>query len=326
MWFFVSVISLDDTLFILSLPRSGSTFTHCIFESDDNSASIALYEHLSAGSKTMSTEGRKAFAHMIVDPVTDDKIGFNQIHAMTSVTKAEEEIFFMEMCCHTIIYSQCMPRLEDYRVNVFERDYTWMYEDLLYEMKMHCMEFPLKENQHLCMKCVSHFVNPFPMFNVLGTKAHGRFLFIHRNPLTQLKSVITGMKLIHGQFSHDVGFDDDEWLNENIIKINIIVLKNVIKARDEWIKEDPTRAKRICDVGFKEIVKDPVNTVKRIYEYFGIEFKEGFEKKIMEITDEKHPQKGVGVKKTTDEAIKFNEEDVLKRYQFYYDRFGQYLN
>jgi len=291
-------IEIKDPIFVIALPRSGSTFTHYILDADPNGDSIAMYEHISPGSKTMSEAGRKEHANLVVNPLSNDFESTNAAHALQDITKPEEEIFFMEMLNHTLLYSCSIPRLELYRMNEFERDFDWVYNNIIYEMKMHAMEHPLKPNQHLCMKCVSHFASPYPLFNVIGNKTHAKFLWLHRDPIDQLKSEITFLKLIRDGYNHEEGVKDARLYNECIIRMNIVCLKNTIKARDDWIKEDPEHAKQICDVSFKEMIKSPVETTKKIYDFFGLKFEEGYDKKVLEICDEKNPQKGFGRKKT----------------------------
>ncbi|ELP86461.1 hypothetical protein EIN_032120 [Entamoeba invadens IP1] len=314
-------ITIKNPLFIVALPRSGSTFTHAVLSQDPNANCIALYEHLSPGSKTMCREGRLAFANKIVNPVINEKDQFNKVHALDDVKKAEEEIFFMEMLGHTLIYSSCLPRLEQYRENIFKRSYQFMYDAMIEEFKMHIMDLGMTEKQHLCLKAVSHFLNPGDFLDMVR-KTEGRVVWIHREPIAELKSVITGYFRIRGNFPDDLGFDDVKWLNENVIRMNTLCLKNSIAARDAWVKEDPKREKQIYDLAFSSMTKDPIGETKKIYEYFGMEYTPEFEQNIKNMV---HPQESFGKIVSDDDKIVFDKEDVRKRYMFYYERFKEYL-
>nr|BAN38880.1 hypothetical protein, conserved [Entamoeba histolytica] len=320
-------IVIKNPIFITSLPRSGSTYLHNLIVNDPRASGIRFYEHICPGSKTMESESRKNVLRDMLKLFESSHTEMNTVHNLDSFMNYEEELFFMEMLGQCFIISSAIPRLEQFRVNQFKRDYHYVYETLIDEFKMHLEEFPLKgEDGFLCLKAVNHFATMVPMLDVLGKDEYNaRFIWIHREPVEQLKSFIPLLIATKGRFEYDLGKDDIEWLNKFAVKINEIVLKNSIAARDAWVAQDPSRAKRIFDVGFVEAVTKPKETVQKIYDYFGIEMTPEAEKQLEFIIKEGDPQRKHGRKLHDDKLYFFNDEDIRKKYQFYYDRFGQYM-
>ena len=319
-------IAIKKPLFIQSLPRSGSTYLHTLLSSDPKSSAIAMYEHFMPGSKTMSSEARIGLAKKTLGQVQNESKELNSVHNMDSVYNKEEETFFLELIGQCYLMSSALPRLEQLREHQCTRDFHLIYEALKDELKMHIMEFPLKEDGYLCLKSITHFSSMIPFFDVFGHEdVDARIVWIHREPVEQIKSFIILLIQTKGRFEHDLGADDIEWLNKEALKINELCLRNSIAARDAWIKEKPERAKRIYDVSFKDAVTQPKETVKKIYEYFGMDYTEEMDKCLQQTIEEGDPQRKHGRKKHDESLYTFNEDEVREQFKFYYDRFKEYL-
>ncbi|BFU21903.1 sulfotransferase, putative [Entamoeba histolytica HM-1:IMSS-B] len=320
-------IEIKNPMFIVSLPRSGSTYLHNLLSTDPRASGIRFWEHLFPGSKTMKREARRQMITDILNQVHEESKELNKVHNLDSVDHLEEEAFFMEMIGQCFIMTGALPRLEQYRVHLYELDFHYVYEALMDELKMHLVEFPLKgDDCYLCLKGVNHFATMAPMLDVCGRKEYNaRFIWIHREPIEQIKSMVILMNVAKGRFEHDLGKDDMVWLNENVIKVNEIILRNSIAARDEYIRQDPTRAKQFFDVGFTEAVTKPKETVKKIYDYFGIEITPEAEKQLELTIKEGDPQRKHGRKPHDESLYHFDEDKIREQYKFYYERFGQYM-
>ena len=322
-------IQIDKPVYIISLPRSGSTFTFSLFQSDPNGKTIAMYEHVAPGMKTMNIEGRKAIANEITTSITDDEeLKFNEIHSLDDVSVPEEEMFFNEMLGLSMVFTMCLPRFEQYRESVLKRDYDWVYEGILNEMKLNRIEHPFTSpNDYFLMKCATHFLTPQPFFNIqCQDKFNPRIIWIHREPIGNIKSAILLYRNIRGRYKNDVGMDDIQWVNDNTITFHEIMLKNAIFAREQWINENPERKKFIYDVGFKQIIEHPYETMKQIYEYFEMEWTNQLDENIKKLLGDDYHTKSKTKRKPEYEAFYlFNPDDVRKRFQFYYDKFSDYL-
>ncbi|KAL7714234.1 Sulfotransferase [Entamoeba marina] len=140
-------IQIKKPLFVLSLPRSGSTYVHTLLASDPKASAIRFYEHMQPGSHTMNSDSRKKLVSDVMNQVHNDANAseLNIIHNMDDVMRFEEEMFFMEMLGQCFMMTCGLPRLEKYRSHLFDYDFHYVYDALLDEFKMHIEEFPLKK-------------------------------------------------------------------------------------------------------------------------------------------------------------------------------------
>ena len=187
-------IQIKHPMYIVSMPRSGSTFAHRVLSSSPNAQTIAIYEHFAPGSKTMAIEGRFGIVQQICNDLTDLEGGkdLNQIHAIESIKVAEEELFFNEMLGLSMVFPCSLPRFEQYREHMFTRNYDYVYQGILDEMKMHAVEYPFtNEKDYFCMKCVTHFMTIEPFLNIqCKDELEPRIVWLHREPVGNLKSAI----------------------------------------------------------------------------------------------------------------------------------------
>ncbi|ELP90461.1 hypothetical protein EIN_017600 [Entamoeba invadens IP1] len=324
----LSKVELKRPLFITSLPRSGSTFLHNLIANDPRANAIQLFEHICPGSHTMAHDARIKIIQDLLDQFHKNSLeDFDAVHNTDSPLNYEEEAFFMEMLGQCFVMSSSIPRIEQYREHLYNADFHYVYEALIDEIKMHLVEYPItRKDGFVCLKAVNHFASMAPMLDVLGDeKYEANFVWIHREPIEQLKSFIVLMVGLQGRFEHDLGRNDIEWINKSAVTINEIVLKNIIATRDEWIKRDPKRADKIIDVGFKELTTHPKETVQKIYKKFGIDYNEEIDKALTATIEDKDPQRTHGRKKHMEHIYLFDEEEIRNKFKFYYDRFSEYL-
>ena len=319
-------IQIKNPMYIVNLPRAGSTWTHRILCNDPKSHPMFIYEFFSSGSKTMTEEGRIAFSQAIVGQIKADAEEMDKIHYVASMKVPEEEIFFLEILALAFLFACGMPRWEQYRENLFKRDWTPVYEALIYSMKMSSIERPLADNGHFLFKCVAHFAAPIPFFNIMcSDEISPRIVWIHREPIGELSSCFYLIKNVRARYPRDIGLDDNKWLIDNIAKINEICLKNAVEARKKWIAEKPERAKQIIDIGFREMIDHPIETTKKIYNYFGMEYTEEFEKGILDTVTNKDPQGQHGRKQKDDKDFTLDVDAIREQYKWYYEEFKEYL-
>ncbi|EMD46668.1 sulfotransferase, putative [Entamoeba histolytica KU27] len=316
--------SMLPTLFVVALPRSGSTFTHTLLSADPQAETMCLYEHLSPGGKTMIDPSRRAFGNQIIATVQKNSEGLNGVHAFVNAERPEEELFFLEQMGHSYLFPNSVPRLEVYRKSMFERDFHFAYEYLKDHLKMHQLEFNVDQSKHYVMKGVSHFVSFAPMLDVFGKlEDKNYFIWIHREPVDELKSDAILEHETQGWYENDIGLDDKQWICDNLVEANLLNLKNAIAIRESWIKENPKRAERIIDIGFKEVISDPIGVMKRIYQKVGMEFTREVETKINEAIVNDIQKK---FSKKVDQSLwLFNEAEIREKFKWYYEKFGQYM-
>ena len=225
----------------------------------------------------------------------------------------------MEILACTYLFGSAIPRWEQYRENAFTRNWDDVYHAILDEMKMSAIEDGMKDNQFFLMKCVQHFMTPIPFFKIMcQDKFEPRIVWIHREPVDEFKSCFYLLLNTRARYKGDIGEEDMKWLQETILEMNDISLRNAIYIREHWIAENPERKKYIIDMAFKEMITDPIAASKKIYDYFGMEWTDEIEREMKDTVENKHPQKNHG-KKAHDESVYRFNEDENKTINLYYN-------
>lgn len=134
----------------------------------------------------------------------------------------------------------------------------------------------------------------------------------HRDPNKLIPSICSLMASFRIIFKKDVDMAD---VGMEFFKDWADMLDRCIKARDA---SDPAR---FFDVQYQDILKDPVGTVQKIYEYFGYSFTDQFKKGMLEWLA-KNPQHKYGVHKYSLEEYGLNKEEMNQRFAAYRDRFS----
>ena len=88
----------------------------------------------------------------------------------------------------------------------------------------------------------------------------------HRDPIKSMSSTTSILGTIAWMRS-DRPFDSDSWNELMEAEGNAARLEAVMRERDAGV----IPSERICDVLYKDIVGDPIGTVRRVYECFGME-------------------------------------------------------
>ena len=322
----IDSIKIKNPLYIVALPRSGTTFTHTSLACDPKARTILYYQHFSSGSKTMSLEGRKAFGQAITGSVIDNAKEINAVHNIDNLMVPEEELFFMEMLSCTYVFGTTIPRWEQYRESAFTRNWDDVYYAVLDHMRMTAIEYPMTDDMHFLLKSVNHFMSPIQFFRIMcSDEIEPRIVWMHREPIAEIKSCFYLFLNARGRYPNEKGENDMKWLQEKIIEMNCICLKNALYCRRKWIEEKPERQNQIFDCYFKDMIDHPDEIAEKIYKKWGMEITDDIKKEMLKTKDENHPQKQHGRKVTNNDDFFFDEEKVKEMFKFYYDEFKEYL-
>ncbi|ELP93495.1 hypothetical protein EIN_060100 [Entamoeba invadens IP1] len=312
----ISTIELKKPLFIIGLPRSGTTFLHHLLACGENARTVALYQQFFPGDKTMDEKHRKQFCGTIVDFLNENSDDLETTHGF-KVNEPEEDYFVMEMLGCSFAQACAIPRYEEYRKQIFKRDWQYIYDILRDVLKIDILENKISEDQYLCLKNVQHICF---MKNLLQTFPDGQFVWVHRDPFTNFKSCLHLYKQAQLQCPKDVGMNDKEWLNNSVLYMTKLALQNAIAARDSWVNEKPERASQFYDVSFKKFTKNPFDAIKDIHQHFGLPFgektKENLEKEL-----KSDPKKAHGSSTLEDGLMTVTEKQVRDELKFYNERF-----
>ena len=322
----IEAVPIKNPMYIINLPRSGSTFTHRVLANDPTAKVVRMYQHVSAGSQTMNLEARKKITELIIGQIQDDGKDMNKVHNLDNVNAPEEELFFMEILACSYLFGSAMPRWEQYRESAFTRNWDDVYYAVLDDMRMSAIEDKMTEKQHFLMKSVNHFMTPIPFFKIMcQDKFEPRIVWIHREPVDEFKSCFYLLLNTRARYKGDIGEEDMKWLQETILEMNEISLRNAIYIREHWIAENPERKKYIIDMAFKEMITDPIAASKKIYDYFGMEVTDEMVEGIKETVEKKDPQGKHRRKVKKDDEFFISDEQIRDKFKWYYEKFSEYL-
>ena len=320
----LDAVKIKNPVFIFNFPRCGSTFLYRLLSSHPKAHWLRSYEHMMPGSTTMSLASRKAFATKVLNAFTvggNDE--FKKIHHI-SCDEPEEEALFFELYGQALFQGYCLPRCDRVRRLLCETDLTNFYEAFVDEIRMHVLDEPMGDGEFLVFKSPNHLMSTYNFFKTIQAHCENpRFVWIHRETTRKLKSIIPMVALIRKRFAGDYGLDDYEALNRNVIDMIDAESRNSIAAREAWLAENPDNRKMLLDVSFTELTRNPEETVRKIYEYFGMEWSDDVRAALEKtLNDPSTQKKAEGVKLP---IVPFDEEAVQRRFKYYHDYFREYV-
>ncbi len=251
---------IRQPVFIIGMPRTGTTILHDILAADpDNKAPMtweAMFPSPPPEAATFATDPRIA-ACAATFPSVDLQIpAFKAMHPMGAELSQECVTMMGETMCTPLFHNQ-------FRVPTYQ---DWV--DLEADWK-HVYDFHIQQLQHL------QFRNPGTRW-VLKTGAHmwglehllrtypdARLVFTHRDPVKTMTSYASLTALVRSMGSDEVdAFEIAEDWTRRIKR----VLEHAIGVRDA---ETPPGA-LFYDMRFEDFIADPFAEITRIYEAFDL--------------------------------------------------------
>ena len=164
----------------------------------------------------------------------------------------------------------------------------------------------LKSPQHL-----------FDLPALLEAYPGAMLVWTHRDPaltFSSLSSFIAGFLAAFG------GDKDKAAIGRDVVETWIAGMNRALQAR-----QDPAIEGRIIDLAHKDVVADPMGTVQKIYDRFGLTFSNEHRSRISRFLTENPAAKRMGKHKHSPEQYGIDINEVRSRMDDYYDRFGDLL-
>ncbi|MBX6387765.1 MAG: sulfotransferase [Frankia sp.] len=139
-----------------------------------------------------------------------------------------------------------------------------------------------------------------------------RFVMTHRDPG---KSVPSYASIVSAILPPAAGERDLKRLGREISVHLREGMENAIAARDR-LGED-----RFLDIHHRELVSDPMGTIRRVYEFLGLELTEAVEKSLAD-WQQANRSGAHGQHRYTAEQFGLNADQIREEYAFYIERFG----
>jgi hypothetical protein len=245
--------------FITGMPRSGSTFLHDLLAQDPNNRVPLTWEVMfplpSPKCEGIDSDPRIRKAENRLKWLLWTKPSVVKAHPIGARLPQE--------CVAIMSYSfQSDEFLCTFRIPSYE---SWLRTcDLIPAYGFH-RRF-LQHLQWFCpgerwvLKAPDH-VHSLP--SLLEVYPDARIVFLHRDPVKVLGSVASLTKLLLGAFGNHI---DDRQVGADEARILSDKAAKMMEFQDRY----PSFDERIINIRYQDLIRDPITTVRRIYERFGV--------------------------------------------------------
>ena len=244
---------IREPLFIVGLPRSGTTLLHTLLAADPEHRVPLTWEVMTPSPPTGDHEQRRIQrATQSCNYLNWLAPTFRHVHAVGAELPQEcvglMTPSFMSDQFDTMYY------VPSYRAWFFRQDLLPAYEyhrRFLQHLQFH------RSARRWVLKAPTHM---FALPTLLSVYPDALFVQTHRAPLEAMASVSSLITILRRVFSDAVD--------------PLVVCRDAVQywsqTLDTFLQErDRLAHKRICDLDFLEIRRDPIAAVRRIYKHFG---------------------------------------------------------
>ncbi len=296
---------IRQPLFIVGLPRSGTTLLHMLLAADPEHRAPLTWEVMTPSPPTRDGEKRRIQRAMqSCNCLNWLAPTFRQVHAVGAELPQE----CVGLMTPTFMSDQfdTMYYVPSYRAWFFRQDLLPAYQ------------YHRRFLQHLQVRqCAPRWVlkaptHMFALPTLLSVYPDALFVQTHRAPLDAMASVSSLITILRRVFSDAVD--------------PLIVCREAIQywseTLDRFLQERDRLAEyRVCDVNYVEIRSDPIAAVGRIYEHFGWLLSQKTEQR-MRLLLASQPQEQYGRHRYNLSGFGIREAEGAAAFTAYCDRFG----
>jgi hypothetical protein len=249
----ISRQQIKEPLFIVGLPRSGTTLLHTLLACDPNHRAPLTWEVMQPSPP--SHDGRRQRARRAAI-----NLGclrwlaptFRQVHAIGAELPQE---------CVSLMSPSFMSDQFDTMYYVPSYRTWFLKQDLLPAYRYHRRFLQhLQQRQRARRWVLKAPAHMFALPALLSTYPDARFVQTHRDPLQAITSVSSLIAILRRVFSDAV---DPFQIGRDAIRYWSETLLAFLQERDRFLRG------RICDLHYSEIRRDPITAIRRVYRYFG---------------------------------------------------------
>jgi Sulfotransferase family len=300
----ISRQEIREPLFIVGLPRSGTSALHRLLAADPEHRSPLLWEVRSpcpptpAGEKRRIQSARQScnFFNWLVPT-------FRYVHTVGPEVPQE----CVSLMTPTFLSDQfdAMYYVPSYRAWFFRQDLRPAYE--YHHRFLQHLQFRRTARRWI-LKAPTHM---FALPSLLSVYPDALFVQTHRTPVDAMASVSSLVTILRSAFSDVID--------------PLTVCREAIdywsEATDRFLRErDRLADNRICDVKHDEIRRDPIGAVRRIYDYFGWSLSPEAEQRMRALVASQSPRPSNHRYHLS--QFGSSAEEVLKAFELYCQRFG----
>src|SRR5438477_9248428 len=245
--------AISEPLFIVGLPRSGTTLLHHLVAADPEYRSPLMWEVMSPSPPTPAIEKRR------IQRATQSCNFFNwlaptfrYVHAVGAELPQE----CIGLMAPTFMSDQfdAMYYVPSYRAWFFRQDLRPAYE--YHRRFLQHLQFRRPARRWI-LKAPTHMS---AMPGLLSVYPDALFVQTHRTPVDSMASVSSLVTILRSAFSDAV---DPSIVCCEAIDYWSETVNKFLRERDRLADN------RICDIDYNQLRCDPIDAIRRIYEFFG---------------------------------------------------------
>lgn len=254
-------------LFIIGLPRTGTTILHSVLEQDPANRSPLAWEIQHpvppASPKTWDDDPRIATMQKTLEQFFELVPGFEAMHPM-SATQPEECVAVFTQCFMSE-QLQMQFNVPSYQAWLDDADMRSTYE--YHKRFLQHVQSGGVRGQRWVLKSPAHL---HQIETLLAVFPDARIVHTHRDPIKVCASVASLTAMLRGASTdhidlHEIGRQQLDWWAK------------LVNVALEQRKQLADRSDQFFDVKLSETVADPIAVVRRMYTHFGYELSDEVE-------------------------------------------------
>jgi hypothetical protein len=298
---------VEDPVFIVGLPRTGTTHLHGLVSRDPDNRTPFTWEVMYPATRGESAAGIdrvRARTQSRLDWANRLAPEFVRIHPIAPDLPQEciaiHAQVFMGIQFHT---THDVPSFEDW----FERD----SQDLAYDFHRRLLQHlqSQRPGRRWVLKAPGHL---FSLAALLRRYPNAKIVQTHRDPLRVMGSMASHATVLRRAFSDSA----------NPLQIAADWAERWARSLDEFLAvRDRAPAAQFLDVSYDSIDRAPLETVERVYAFLGWRLSEPARAAMRNFLDA-NPKNKHGAHRYTLEQFGLDRAAQLRRFAGYCDRFG----
>ncbi len=301
---------LASPIFITGLPRSGTTFLHGLIAEDPLHRAPRIWEAIYPRPTHRAAEfgAGRTKAQLQLKVFNRLSPGIRSLHPIEA-DAPEECIEITSQVFRSPRYDD-VYRAPSYRAwldaSGFEEGYRFLARFLRH------LQGPGETPRRWVLKSPEHV---FSIDALTGVFPDARLVFVHRDPGHVLVSAARLTELLRAPFTTAI---DRREIGRKVADYWQEGMQRMVNVADD--ASFPLRS-RLVQVQYRSLVSDPIGTVARIYDAFGLEFS-GEAREAMSAKVARAPNGGYGVNHYRPEDFGIDPERERERASAYMERFG----
>ena len=301
--------TIRSPLFIVGLPRTGSTLLHNLLAQDPANRAPLTWEVMfpspppaRVGSQN---DPRIAQTDKLLQQFDWLLPEFKSLHPM----KAQWPIECVAIMSHTFLSAQFQST---FHIPTYQQ---WLYSGDFYPVYL----FHRRFLQHLqwrspaprwVLKAPAHL---FALESLLDVYPDARIIQTHRDPLKVIGSVASLDTVLRGVFSDEI---DPQAIGMEAVEQWADAARHTIKAREQV----GSGQDRFWDVYYRDLIQDPIGTVERLYANFDLPFTDQVKGRMTRFLAE-NPKDKYGAHRYSLAQFGLTADFVARAFQDYIRRF-----